>query len=331
METPSVLNSVAYHLHKADKATIYFPKSRRPNFEFLPSPSGHRPASMGSLDLLPVEILHKIMSELDFQSLGTMRCLNRQVKATVETVSAYRDITTYCHASLCALSCAGLLSAHSAGHLHDTLYQDLCITCGAFGSFLFLPNAARCCLKCVSGRPEFRISSKSSAASTLGLNREDLSSIPEIQLSHPYKYRRSMICWEQAQEIATSKYGADYKAFIPVKADRLPEVLICCPFPYMDQQKRLHRGLCCRGCEFDYLKVASDNRYLDFHQWALRVTKKIHPSFTERGFLAHFEGCKSAKMLWDKYLSKGKSLEDVEELRVHCRTWSGLWESDDST
>src|SRR4051794_27330617 len=121
MEAPpsqkTILNSIAYHWSEAEKAVIHFPKSR--GIDYPRAVTGGSTALMGTLALLPLEILHNILRELDFESLGSIRCLNTESKVVVETLPAYRDLATFAYNTLRALFATRVLSRYSAKHLYS--------------------------------------------------------------------------------------------------------------------------------------------------------------------------------------------------------------------
>ena len=181
-EQKTILTSLAYHWGEADRAVIRFPKSRGGGLEssrgaFTTNNGGGTASMGGCLAVLPLEIFHYILRELDFKSLGAMRCLNTHSKYVVGTLPAYRDLVTFAHDALLALSAAGLLSRYSAKYLYSVLCQDRCIGCSNFGSFLFLPTGCRCCFSCIDTNSEMIVVSASTAAALFGLTDKALRQI----------------------------------------------------------------------------------------------------------------------------------------------------------
>ncbi len=43
-------------------------------------------SSLGRLGALPIELLHTILLDLDLQSLTLLRCVNRRIRLTIDTL-----------------------------------------------------------------------------------------------------------------------------------------------------------------------------------------------------------------------------------------------------
>jgi len=106
-EKEQILKTVAYHCNGAGSAFLNFPKSKA--LKIIEVSKDGDVAKMGGLCLPLRELLQNIMGELDFKSLGAMRCLNIQRKAIMGWNPAYRDITAFAHEALRGLSCTCLL------------------------------------------------------------------------------------------------------------------------------------------------------------------------------------------------------------------------------
>jgi len=250
---------------------------------------------MGRLALLPLEVLHSILRELDFESLGTMRCLNTQSKDVVGMLPAYRDLATFAHDALRALSATGTLSKYSGKCLYFILCQDRCIGCTGFGSFLFLPTGCRCCFSCIETNPEMVVVSASTAAALFGLANEALRQITIIttvsgdygisQKTHRKRIR--IVSRQEARKVGILIHGSEEemeravalgirRGNVPRENDRLPKVanrsipqppcandtlrfMACTPFPYLNvQRRRIDKGVCCRGCEYNWHRRDED-------------------------------------------------------------------------
>jgi F-box domain len=342
-EQKRILTSLAYHWTEADRAVIRFPKSKSLEYSGLFTDGGM--ASMGRLTLLPLEVLHNILRELDFESLGTVRCLNTQSKDIVGMLPVHRDLATFAHDALRALSATGMLSKYSGKCLYFILCRDRCIGCTGFGSFLFLPTGCRCCFSCIETNPEMVVVSASTAAALFGLANEALRQITIIttvsgdygisQKTHRKRIR--IVSRQEARKVGILIHGSEEemeravalgirRGNVPRENDRLPKVanrsipqppcandtlrfMACTPFPYLNvQRRRIDKGVCCRGCEYNWHR--RDEDFPSGYDVSQNLFRKQNKTFSENDFLVHFETCRSARLLWDDYILKGKELSE---------------------
>lgn len=61
-------------------------------------------SSRGRLEILPVELLHTILLDIDLESLTALRSVNRCIRLTIDTLWKYNEIITHAPNSLRALS-----------------------------------------------------------------------------------------------------------------------------------------------------------------------------------------------------------------------------------
>jgi len=100
---------------------------------------------------LPVEILHKIMSELDFNSLSALRLTSSHFNGIVESFSAYRDLTTLALIVLQELRNIDELLNKSVNDLLGICDLFRCHECYDLGPVIFLIYYQRCshCLRSI--------------------------------------------------------------------------------------------------------------------------------------------------------------------------------------
>lgn len=70
--------------------------------------------TLGTLERLPSEILHIILTQLTIQSLTNLRRVNRRALQTVYSIPQYRAIATHAPAALCGILSIGLDSGFHA-------------------------------------------------------------------------------------------------------------------------------------------------------------------------------------------------------------------------
>ncbi|KAH9224623.1 GNAT domain-containing protein [Leptodontidium sp. 2 PMI_412] len=347
-EKKTILGSLAYHWSEADRAVIHFPTSTHPVPARVFSNCGT--SSLGNFSLLPLEIIHNILLELDLASLGAIRCLNTHFYDTVGKVPAYRDLTTFAPNALRALSATDVLSNYSIRYLYNILCRDRCIGCNEFGSFLFLPTASRCCFSCIKAHPETEVVSASAATALFGLTESALSRVTiartvvgQYGISEKSSRRRiRVVSREEARRLGISIHGSQtemeraaslgirrggnsdgssHKHRIqggtnrpmpqPPGANDTLRFMACTAFPYLDaQQRQIDKGVCCRGCEYNWYR--RDEDFAPGHDIDEDLFRKQNMAFSEDEFLAHFETCGSAKMLWNDYILKSRSVSESD-------------------
>lgn len=172
---------------------------------------------LGSLDILPTEILHFVLNLLDFQSLSRFSRVCHRGKAIIESLPAYRNLTKHASAALIALSQTKLITFHSAALIHAALRSQNCTSCQNFAPFLFLLTCERCCYQCLCRDLSLRAITLQMARSCFGLSSKNLRQIPSM-LSIPGTYsvqhtvtrqrRIRLVSLKQAKELGIFVHGS---------------------------------------------------------------------------------------------------------------------------
>ncbi|KAF1952920.1 F-box domain-containing protein [Byssothecium circinans] len=142
---------------------------------------------LGKLDNLPLEVLHESFRYLDLQSLLRLSCVSLRGKAVVESLPVYRDLAKSAGHTFEILNRARILSLHSVTTLHAALHSERCISCCAYGAFLLLLSAERCCFLCLVVNQSLWMISLPLAQECFGLTKQQLKALP-IMWSIPGKY-----------------------------------------------------------------------------------------------------------------------------------------------
>ncbi|KDB24272.1 hypothetical protein H109_03849, partial [Trichophyton interdigitale MR816] len=152
----------------------------------------HRPdpSSLGVLDRLPLEILYQVLHLLDLWSLFCLSRTSRQGRVIESLLPPYRDLIKYVPDTLMVLRKSNLLRYYSADRLYAVLRSKACVSCGEFGTFLFLPTGERCCHICVAENQSFWVVSLSTARGVYGLTMRDLNKLPMMKaIPGTYKHQ----------------------------------------------------------------------------------------------------------------------------------------------
>ena len=181
MQTPASYDAVAldrlshtpavYH-----RSMIHYTKPLPVTVRNLPS----RNSSGGIFDVLPVELLHQVLSSLDFETLKNVRAVNYCFKALIEAFPPYKYLVKHALNALRALTDTRLIAQFDANQLYSTLRLDRCVCCNEFGPFLFLPTCERCCFNCLRDNSSLRLMTKSAAQECFGLSKRSLEDLPTM-------------------------------------------------------------------------------------------------------------------------------------------------------
>ncbi|GBF60801.1 hypothetical protein TMEN_3256 [Trichophyton mentagrophytes] len=126
----------------------------RPEF-FTPKPRPDEQLSIGTLDRLPVELLHDILYMLDLESLSALLYVSRGANVAVNALPMYRAIVTHVPHLIEAIRRADLESEFTVQGLYKVLRTRDCPECGEFGGFIFLLTGERCCQTCLDVNQNF--------------------------------------------------------------------------------------------------------------------------------------------------------------------------------
>lgn len=149
------------------------------------------PASLGKLEVLPLELVHEVILALDLQSLTVFRAVNSTARALVSSNPAYRNIVTHAPDVIRAYIATTLASSFNIAQLFDALCAQSCAQCNDFGGFLFLPNCTRCCWACLTQHPDLLPISAAHARVMFGLTKGATAKLPVMQ-SIPGLYKMRM-------------------------------------------------------------------------------------------------------------------------------------------
>ncbi|KAL7938666.1 hypothetical protein V8C35DRAFT_84860 [Trichoderma chlorosporum] len=141
---------------------------------------------VGKLDLLPLELITKILLTLDIPSLTAFRQINRRAMSLVDSLRQYRAIFDHCPNVLRAI--VSIDAKHfDCTTLFDTLSTTKCATCDNFGCYLYLITCKRVCYSCFTTNALYFPVSLALATKHTGLARRELKCLPHIS-SLPGRY-----------------------------------------------------------------------------------------------------------------------------------------------
>lgn len=162
-----------------------------------PSTAHVQPATsgLGRFDKLPVEVLYLLFEHLDFLSLARITRTARRGHELVTNIPGYGDILTHAKTALGALCGMQILCLHSIAKIRYMLRSAECISCGNFGTFLFLLECERVCWKCLSSNPAMWAISRHEAGDCFNLSAKQLHQLPCAH-SIPGRYCVRRVVWQ---------------------------------------------------------------------------------------------------------------------------------------
>lgn len=137
-------------------------------------------SSIGSLETLPLELLHQIIRQLDLHSINSLRCVNSRSLSIIESVPAYRDIEKYALNALRSAFLIGTASIISCEALYTTLCSEKCVSCGDSGPYIYLITCQRVCYICFTENTAFLPLSTTRIRQKFGLTKQHLKSLPQM-------------------------------------------------------------------------------------------------------------------------------------------------------
>lgn len=297
----------------------------------LPRISRPSSGNLGWFDDWPIELLTEILESMDFKSLLTFSRVSVQAYNVVHALSAYQEVMEHAKRALPVLGATGLLAHHAASSLRRALRSPRCAVCSGFGAFLFLPTCQRACGHCLRQEATFQVASPELVEELFSLMKEQLGSIPELQLLPDiYAINRqemevftmcisnSMVSVRQVHDLA-AQLGDGPKAAASWEPKSDVEQVIenyrrghCwgpsyIRFPFIDAAGGVEHGRWCRGClrtrsDFSLGKLPEQVREeLSEHAVdgcvATHITTMAARLWSERELMEHVTHCYGARVL----------------------------------
>ncbi|KAK2805004.1 hypothetical protein FQN51_001098 [Onygenales sp. PD_10] len=184
---------------------------------FLSIKRDARGSSLGSLDVLPLELLYLTFNVMDFQSLSRICCVSLRGKAVVESLPGYYRLVQHAPRMLGALARTRLIRFHSTSTLYQALLSERCRSCGEFGPFIFLPTCERCCYECLHRNQSFWVIPTSMAEKCFKLTKHQLEGVPFMcgipgtySVGHHVSRKRKvrLVSVRAAKEVAIKIHGS---------------------------------------------------------------------------------------------------------------------------
>lgn len=187
-QADAIIRVAAYHRKDYCRSVIWF--SPREHVSIHPSiatPFRRAPSTgLGSLDRLPLELLHDILLRLDMYSLFNLRQANLSSRQTVDSLKQYQMVVSHGLNLFCALLRTRLATGVSLFDFYYALCTKACTFCGEFGGFISLLTWNRCCFNCLQGALETRVQPLAAIRKQFHLTKTELGQLRSLRLCLEY-------------------------------------------------------------------------------------------------------------------------------------------------
>jgi hypothetical protein len=302
-QADAIARTSAYHRKEYGHSVIWFPPREHVDIRLSLSKPFMRDSNtgFGSLNRLPLELLHDVLLRLDMHSLLKFRQASLTSRHTVHSLKQYRAVVTYGLNLLCALLRTRLAIDVSLFDFYDALCTKACALCGEFGGFMSLLAWNRCCFKCLQEAPELQVRTLASAQKQFRLTKaqvqqlKSLKTLPGTYTMEESVYKSRIMVVSAHQALSASGQQPHSSQAQPANFERNQKFnfMGSCALPYYDRRAgRIERGMSCAGCQ-----LALEKRIIGARceKWALEARNKV---YAQDGFLEHFRWCEQAQVLW---------------------------------
>lgn len=252
-------------------------------------------SSLGALAILPTEIAFTILEDVNLQSLTLFRAVSQGSRALVDKLPAYDIIVKHCPDALRALLATETAVHFSCQDLLGALYQQECVQCRRYGSFLELFTLRRFCFICViEGSDNLLTVPTIAAEDVFGLSLEEIEemrtvySLPEgiCARVHLIRIPDKPATWRLSNWIPQT-FDASQDNF----STQIHRLLTMVRFPSLDPRTRdLNWGVTCQAC-----RLGTHSRSASFPNPANNNHRK-HVHYSAAGYLEHFQTCKPSQL-----------------------------------
>lgn len=174
------------------------------------------PSSLVALAILPVELLHEVLKQLDLRSITRFSRVSIRAMRAIQSFPAYRNLMSHAPHALEALSQTRMIRRHTLSQLNAVLRSEQCTICSAFGPYLHLLTCERFCWQCLERNQTTRVIPRETASEVFGLSGEQVRQLPAILTipgtygltQTPYAYRYKLVSVRAAIELAISVHGS---------------------------------------------------------------------------------------------------------------------------
>ncbi|KAI0546099.1 hypothetical protein F4679DRAFT_438500 [Xylaria curta] len=301
-EIDGILRHMSFKRHCVALAIIHFPPRKQARAHRLITTSFPRTsyAGLGSLDILPLELLHDVFLRLDMRSLLKVRQTNLRSRETVDTLWHFRMVISHGRDALSALVRTRLAHTVSLFDFYSALCTKACSFCGGFSGLISLLTWSRCCFDCIGNAPETQLRPLASVREQLHLTEAESDQLKSFKTlpglyyigESGYQSRPTEVVSIHQAMLITRRQPHMQTQTLPANSkDKKYNYMGSCILPYYDRQTgKVEHGVHCSQC-YNKSPPGGD---------ATRV-------YTQDDFLEHFRWCARAQNEWEWRRQNGGS------------------------
>ncbi|KAI1194403.1 hypothetical protein F5X97DRAFT_277922 [Nemania serpens] len=302
--TDAIVRATTYHRKDYCHSVIWFSPREHVGIRWSITTSFRRSSNtgLGSLNQLPLELLHDVLLHLDMQSLFNFRQTNLRSRLVVTSLRQYQIVVSHGLNLLCALLRTRLAIGVSLFDFYDALCTKDCTLCGEFGGFISLLTWNRCCFTCLQGALETQVRTLAAVRKQFRLTEaqsdqlRSFKSLPGIysMKESVHKSRITLGSVHQAILVSGQQPHALPEAQLVISGrNQKFNFMGSCALPYYDRRTgRVEHGVSCAGCQLALEKDIIGSRG---EKWAFEARDQV---YAQDGFLEHFRWCEQAQLLW---------------------------------
>lgn len=194
-QTDAIVRAAAYHRKDFCHSVIWFSPCEHVGIRTsIATPFRRTPnTGVGSLNRLPLELLHDVLLRLDIHSLFNFRQVNLSSRQTVDSLNQYQMVVSHGLNLLCALLRTRLAIGISLLDFYHALCTKACTLCGEFSGFVSLLTWNRCCFACLQGGLENQVQTLAAVRKQFHLTKAELGQLRSFKtLSGIYSMEESV-------------------------------------------------------------------------------------------------------------------------------------------
>lgn len=181
------LHLPAYRPNYFDAFVLKISTKRQSSFAATNFDSSSSLSTLGDFDALLIEVLDMVIQTSDLHIVAAMRLLSRRGRQVVDNSAPYRWIMLYAPSVVVALTKVEVASQFTVNDVFRVLRTSVCAIYGQFGTFLWIPECIRCCMRCLYEAPALMPMIVADAEGAFKLTKRTLAQLPVI-LSVPGSY-----------------------------------------------------------------------------------------------------------------------------------------------
>ena len=298
----AIIRVASYHRRDFNLAVIHSDIAQdNPELSLFKSFGRNPISNLGRLEALPTELLTTVLLMCDIQSAFRFSHVNNRARTLVASMWEYRKTREHALQCLWAAFKTNMAPNVGVSALYQALVTETCSLCGAaFGRFFFLPTATQCCLPCLERAPELAVLSLAQVCKATGRSRASLRQLLPVLHTIPGIYgmwetNRKRRGYFVSKAHCSEVLKVDLQEPLPTTTANpeppLARYMAASSIPYLDMATGdIQIGLSCKGCQA-MLEATSTFSIEPFR----RLRDKI---YSREEFLAHFQQCHGAKVLW---------------------------------